>query len=134
MSLSLDKRLKGRDNFQNVMNSWADSTSVAFVAREKRHQKKPEKRKRRLSQKQAQSSSRSIQRDIKDTRREVDRLNLLLVRRDRLSSDPIRDTIQMMSALSDKVDGLRSKKEQLGNSSITMHAHKILSMSQVKTF
>ena len=115
MSSSLDKRLNGRDNFQNVINSWAESTNVAFVAREKRHRKKQEKRKRRLSQKQAQPSSRSIQREIKETRREMDRLNLLLLKRDRLSSDPIRDTIQMMSALSDKVDGLRSKKEQLGN-------------------
>ena len=116
MSAFLDKRLNGRDNFQNAMNSWADSTSVAFVAREKRHQKKQEKRKRRLSQKQAQPLGKSIQREIKETRREIDRLNLLLLKRDRLSSDPIRDTIQMMSALSDKVDGLRSKKEQLGNS------------------
>ena len=108
----VDKRLKGRDNFQDIVTSWAGSIGVTFIAREKR--KRKESRKKRRANKGAQSSSKKIYKELTETKKEISKLNELLVKRDRLSSDPIRDTIQMVSALRDRSDSLRNKKERLG--------------------
>ena len=108
----VDKRLKGRDNFQDIVNSWAGSIGVTFIAREKR--KRKESIKKRRSNKGAQSSSKKIYKELTETKKEISKLSELLVKRDRLSSDPIRDTIQMVSALRDRSDSLRNKKERLG--------------------
>lgn len=108
----VDKRLKGRDNFQDIVTSWAGSIGVTFIAREKR--KRKESRKKRRANKGAQSSSKKIYKELTETKKEISKLSELLVKRDRLSSDPIRDTIQMVSALRDRSDSLRNKKERLG--------------------